>query len=244
MKKLLIALIVAGLLFLPAGALAEKLVFVTSDWPPYIMSEHGKPSGLDVEIVQELCKHLGIESEIQVIPWKRAVKYAKEGKADAIFAIRHTEERAGFLYYPSEALNLERTVIFAQKGSGIKINKIDDLKGKLIGTVRGYVYGPEFDNYQGLKRKDECKDDRELMKLFAKGRVPLIATPDEGTVKYLCKKEGIKAEVAYVLNETPSYIAFSKTLGEKGRAMAEKFGQMLLKLKKGGVIQKIESRYF
>lgn len=132
MKKLLVTLIVVGLFFSPVGALAEKLVFVTTDWPPYIMSKDGKLTGLDTEIVLELCKRLGFEADIQKVPWKRALKYVKEGVADAIFTPRRTEERAEFLYYPSEPLHIERTAIFAEKGSGMNISRINDLKGKAI----------------------------------------------------------------------------------------------------------------
>ncbi len=244
MKKLFLTLIVAGLFFFPVNALAQKLVFATTEWPPYVMSENGKVIGLDIEIVLELCKRLGFEADIQMTPWKRTLRHVEEGVADAIIAARYTKERAEFLYYPSEPLQIEKTVIFAHKGSGMKINKIDDLKGKVIGTVRGYAYGPDFDRYQGLKRKEECNNDRQMVRIFAKKRIFLMAGSDEGTMKYLCRKEGVETEVVYVLNETPSYIAFSKTRGEKGRVMAEQFGQMLHKLKEDGVIKKIESRYF
>jgi polar amino acid transport system substrate-binding protein len=245
MKNMLIALAIAGLLF-PVGTVpAEQLVFTTSEWPPYVMpvSENGKLSGLNAETVLELCSRLGFEADMQIVPWKRALAYAKEGKADAIFAPRYTKERAEFLYYPSEPLNLEKTVLFARKGSGIKISKLDDLKGKMVGTVRGYNYGPEFDNCLGLERA-ESDNDRQLLKILSKNRVPLIISSDEGTVKYLCKQAGVEAEVVYVLNKIPSYIAFSKAKGERGKVLAERFGKMLRKLKEEGFVQKIEGKYF
>lgn len=243
MKKLIVTLIVAGLFFSPADALAQKLVFGASEWPPYIMSENGEVTGVDAEIVLELCRHLGFGADIQVTPWKRTLKHAKEGMTDAVIGARYTEERAGFLYYPSEPLQTEKTVIFAHKGSGIKINGIGDLKGRTIGMVAGYAYGSDFDSYQ-MAKKYECYDDRQMVKVFAKKRLSLMAASDEGTLRYLCRKQGVEAEVVYVLNKTPNYIAFSKAGGDKARAMAEQFGQMLRKLKKDGVIRKIESRYF
>lgn len=245
MKKLIATLLLmAGLLVLPAGVLAEKLVFATSEWPPYVISENENPSGLNTETVRKLCQRLGFELEIQVLPWKRALLHIKEGKADALFAPRYTEERAKFMYYMSEPLNIEKTVILARKGSNMKISKIDDLKGKVVGVVRGYVYDPEFDKYQGFKRKDFSKDDRQLVKKFTNNRIPLIADMDEKVSKYLCRQAGVEAETIYVLNETPSYIGFSKIIGEKGKTLAEKFSQALRQLKEEGVIQKIESRYF
>ncbi len=242
MKKTVATFIMAVLLSLPVSALAEKLLFVTSDQPPYVMSENGQPAGLDIDVIRELCRRLGVEAEIQVLPWKRALYHTEKGDADAIFAPRHTEERAKFLYYPSEPFIIERTVILVPKGSGIKINSLDDLKGKVVGTVRGYSYDPKFDTEKGIE-KVECNDDAELVKIFAKGRISLTAG-SEGSMKYLCKKAGFEAETVYVLNDAPTYLAFSKAKGEKGKALAEKFSQALRQLKDDGFFKKIESKYF
>jgi len=242
MKKLL-TLTMAILLSSPLGALAEEVVFATSQWPPYSMLEDGKQTGMNMEIVRELCKRLGFESKIQIFPWKRALMYVKKGEVDAIFSARHTQERAKFLYYPSEAINKERTIILALKGSGIKATKLDDLKGKTIGVVRGYAYGSEFNNHQGLK-KMLCNDDDQLVRIFAKKRTELAAGMDEGSMRFLCKKAGIETEVVHVLEETVSYVAFSKAIGERGKILAEKFGEALRQLKKEGFIEKVQSKYF
>lgn len=243
MKKVFFTVISAALILLPGIALAEKVVFISSEWPPYIMSENGKPAGIDAEIALELCKRLGVESEIQILPWKRVLKTVEKGEADAIFAVRHNEERTAFLYYPSEPLNIEKTVILAPKGSGIKVTGLDDLKGKSVGTVRGYVYDPKFDTHKEIEKID-CNDDAELVKVFTKGRVPLAASCDEITLKYLCKKANFDAETVYVLNETPSYIGFSKAKGENGKSLCDKFSEALRQLKQEGFIEKIQSKYF
>ena len=53
------------------------------------------------------------------------------------------------------------------------------------------------------------------------------------------------AEVVYVLNEVPGYIAISKkAMGEKGKTLAEKFAETLRQMKKEGIIEKIKSKYF
>ena len=243
MKKSVAVLLTFIFLSLSGSASAEKVVFVTSEWPPYIMSEKGQAAGLDAEIIRELCNRLGVEAEIQILPFKRAMSYVEKGEADAIFSVRQNDDRKKFLYYPSESVMIEKTVILVPKGSGMKINSLDDLKGKAVGVVRGYAYDPKFDNEKGIE-KAECNDDAELVKIFAKGRVSLAAGADEGSMRYVCKQAGFEAETVYVLNETPSYIAFSKAKGERGKALNEKFDQALRQLKDEGFIKKIESKYF
>ncbi len=243
-KKLVIMLIIAVFIIVPLNALAEKLIFVTTEWAPYIFIENKEIIGSDADIIREICKRLGIEPEFEEVPWKRALKYVEEGKADAIFTPKYTKERAEFLYYPPEPLNMEKLVIAVLKGSSIKLNKIDDLKNQTVGVVRGYVYNPEFDNYQDIK-KSSFDDDNQLLRVLANNRIPLAAFTDEGNLKFISKKSGIEVETVYVLSETPSYVAFSKkALGEKGKELAEKFGQALRQLKEEGIFQKIRSKYF
>ena len=112
-----------------------------------------------------------------------------------------------------------------------------------MAVVLGFKYGPEFDNYQFLDRV-ECDDDEQLIKIFKKNRISLAVGVDEGGIRYLCKKAGIDTEVVYAFNENPSYVAFSKALGEKGKVLAEKFSEALRKLKEEGGIEKIQSKYF
>ncbi len=244
MKKLIVTFAFFVLAFLPTNARAEKVVIAFAVWPPYTMTENGQPSGIDIEIARELCRRVGIESEFQEFPWIRALNYLENGKADALLTPKQTEEREKFMYYPSEPIRIEKRVILVPKGSGIKITKLDDLKDKNIGVVRGYAYSPEFDNYQGVK-KTVCDDDQQLVTILAKKRVSIIAAVEEVSAIYLCKKAGIEVEVAYVLGGTPTYIAFSKkSLGEKGKALAEKFGEALKKLKEEGFIEKVQSKYF
>lgn len=193
-----------------------------------------------VEIVAEMSKRLKIEPEILVLPFKRALKYAETGKGDAIFAIRHTEERAKFAIYPTESIMLERTIIVARKGSGIKITKVDDLKDKYVGVVRGYAYDPEFDKHPGIIKVVSNTDDN-ILRMLAFKRMDLAAIADEGNLRYISEKYNIEFEILYVLNEIPSYIAISKKAkGEKdGKILAEKFTKVLRQMRKEGVIDKI-----
>lgn len=243
MKRLVVALVMC-FFTLPLSAWAEKLVIVSSEWEPYTFMENKQSAGIHPTIVSELCKRNGIEADIQIVPWKRALKMVEEGTAGAIFAIKKNEEREKILYFPSEKLDMERTVLVALNGSSIKVTQFDDLKGKNIGVVRGYSYDPKFDTYPGLK-KIECGDDDEMMKVLGASRINVAAGADEGVLKFIAKKRSLNIETIYVLNELPSYLAFSqKALGEKGKDLAEKFSKTLQELNKEGFIEKVKSKYF
>jgi len=243
-RRLIVAFTLSILFFSPAIVPAEKLVISFAAWPPYTMIKDGQASGIDVETARELCGRLGIEPKFREFPWKRALKYMKTGKVDALLTPRRTREREEFIYYPSEPMRIEKAVLLARKGSGIKATGLEELRGKRVGVVRGYAYAPELDSNQEIERI-VCNDDEQLVRILAKGRVPLIAGAEEGSMRYLCKQAGFEIEVVCVLDGIPTYIGFSKkALGEKTRGLAEKFSKALRQLKEEGFIKKIESRYF
>lgn len=241
--KLLVIFIVSLLSFSSTGASADELIVAYAEWPPYIFIKDRKVDGILTDIVNEVCKRLRIAPRFRLLPWKRALMYMRKGKADALLAPIYTKKRAEFMYYPSEPVNMEKTVFLTWKGSGIKVNGLGDLKGKLIGVVRGYSHGSEFDNYPGLK-KLPCNDGKQLVKVLAKKRID-IAVGETDALRFIAKQIGIPVEVIYVLNETPGYITFSKkALGPKGKILAEKFSRTLRQLKKEGLIGKIRNAYF
>ncbi|OQX19881.1 MAG: hypothetical protein BWK80_36320 [Desulfobacteraceae bacterium IS3] len=240
-KKLFVTWVLFIAVWAPVNSFAEKLVIVTSEWPPFAITENGQITGIHTEIVREFCKRNGIEADIRIVPWKRALEEVKEGTAAGIFSAKKTEERTQFLFYPSEILDVENVAIMALKGKGIKAAGLDDLKDKTFGVVRGYVYCAEFDNYTGLK-KDESTDEEMLVKKLANQRTEL-AVGDEKALLFIGKKLGIQLETVLIVNEVPNYLAFSKALGEKGKALAEKFDQTIRQMRQEGVITKINDKY-
>lgn len=247
MKKTVLTAIIFFLLFSPVAVLAEKLVFVGSEWPPYLFMKDEKPAGADVDMLAEACKRAGVEPEILQMPWKRALRDAKEGEVDAVFFPRKTEDRVKFLYFTPEKAYCVKVIIVARKGSGIKkTENLGDLKDKSFAVTRAYKYGPKFDNYKGALKKYECNDDKQLMKIFVKGRSEL-AIGEEGNLKYVARELGIQwdFETVSVVSEALSYIGFSKKANEeKGKKLSEKFGKVLKEMWDDGTTEKIMNKYF
>ncbi len=243
MKKL-IPVLAMFCLFFPAQVLAEKVVFVTlENLPPKVYKENGQLTGTYVDIIYEVCKRLNIEPEFRLISWERAIRDVKVGDADAIFPPVFNEERAEFLYFPSEPMTTKKNIIFARKGSDIKAKGLGDLKDKIIG-VNNYSYGANFDNYHGLT-KQYYTDIKELVQILNIGRID-VAVAAEEPFRFFAKQLGFadKFEAVYTISEEASYVAFSKAAGKKGEQLADKFGQTLRQLKEEGVIRKIEDKYF
>ena len=244
MKKVsVIALI--SVLFFSVNVSAEKLVLsVLEDFAPYQYMENEKAVGCDVDIMNEVCRRLNIELKVMPLPWKRALKTAEDGDSGGLLSVLHTPERESFLYFTSEPIHIQKNVIIARKESSITIKGFDDLKGKEVGVVANFSYGPEFDKYDGLK-KTVCYGQEELVRILDKKRID-AALGAEDPFRFIWKKLDLKErfEVVYVMAELQVYTGFSKKNGgENGKVMAEKFSEVLRQLKAEGVIQQIMDKY-
>ncbi len=243
-----ISIIVFGLilmLVLPFDAPAkEKIFFACDDYPPYGYLEDGKPVGIVADIVKEVCKRIGIEPDIHVLPWRRALTEAKIGKAYGLFALFRTPERAKFFYYPDTHVSYEKGIVVARKNSGLKVADIDGLRNLTVGVVYEYSYEPVFDSYKGF-RKDYSEDMVTLLKKLDAKRMDVALTTELG-FKYVSRKLKMTDRfeiLEYVRSENPLYVGFSKAKGEKARILSEKFGKFLKIMWEDGTIEIINQRY-
>lgn len=234
--------------FLPEAFSMEKITFASPEnLPPKIYMDHGKLRGTYVDIITAVCKRMKVEPVFVQYPWARAVAMVKNGKVDGIFPPFKTLEREEFLYFPSEPVSQTRNVIFARKIRNIKIKKLSDLQQYVVGVNDQYSYGPLFDNYRSRLTVDVSRtEEMQINKLTHQGQIRMdVAAASEEAFKYLSYKlnQSHDLEVVYVLSDTPAFVAFTKA-NAGNKKFADDFARTLKQLRKEGVIQEINDRYF
>ncbi len=173
-----------ALLQTPAQA-ADSYSLTTLEWPPYT-GESLAENGASVKVAKAAFDAVGATLEVKFFPWQRAVNTAK---TDANFIGYFPE------YY---AASIEEEFIFSDKmGSSplgfieLKANPVtwsslDDLKGKTIGVVSGYVNTEEFDAQMasGELTTEGVSDDATNIRKVAGGRIDM-AVIDKNVYEYL-----------------------------------------------------------
>lgn len=220
---------------------------VTLQYPPYQYEENGEKKGFVMQIIDEVFHRLGEDYNLEIIAWKRALKMVEDGDADIIFTIYKNDEREKFLDYSNEILIPQKTAFFVLKDNLIKYNgDFENLSDYIVGTVFGVSYGFKFDEAikkNELKTESVMTGDINIKKLLDK-RIDLIVSNEYGAM-YLMKKysklDKIK-KLEPILEEIPSYIAFSKkkNLGE----LRDRFDKELKKMKDEGRYQEIILEFF
>ncbi len=164
----------------------KKLDLATLNWPPYI-SEDMCNKGWVFQFAVSLLVSKGYQVNIHFYPWARSVKLVEQGKMDILFPEYFIESTAPSDTLPdkkrSQLLALSNMfpggelVLMQAKDSRFSLKAdLSNLKGKIIGVVRGYQNTPEFDAMmdKGLFSAVNAVDELQLMKLLAAKRVDFI----------------------------------------------------------------------
>lgn len=185
-----IKLLLASLLLVTAPAFAApKMITAAADpWPPFV-DQSNPTEGLSLEIIREAFKTQDYEVKMIFVPWARAEAGVKDGTYDILPDVWHTDTRAKeMLYSAPYAVNAVK--FMKRKGDPFEFKGQDSLKGKRVGTVRGYGYGDAFSKSPDFVRDDVPDLITNVRKLVAK-RIDLTLE-DEIVAKSVMAKDDPK----------------------------------------------------
>lgn len=175
---LLLPLCVCASLAQASGPLQVRLASL--EWPPYVGAQL-PGQGYAAEVVRAACARGGVDVQLDLMPWARALLLALRGDVAGVMPeYRNVEREAQFIFsapFPGGPVGL-----YKRRGADIAyaVDPGQDLDAALrsiashrIGTVRDYVNNATFDRADYLQREEGASDNVNLRKL-AHGRLDLI----------------------------------------------------------------------
>ena len=238
MNKLLV-LVAAGLTILSQPAMAVELTILTENLPPLNYVKDGELVGPSVEIVKEIQRRVGSHEQIQVYPWSRAYKMALHDENVVLFSTTQTKARQDKFKWVGP-LATKRDILVAKKGSGVKINSLEDAKKvKRIGTLRDDTRDDLLRSLGFTNLEPVSDEQKNAQKLFL-GRIDLWAYKKPG-LKTVCQLAGIddkEIEEVFHLREIHVSIAFSRNTSD---TVVEKWRRAFDQMSVDGTIAKIQS---
>jgi polar amino acid transport system substrate-binding protein len=181
-------LMIGLLLALGTSAFARTIVAAGDPWPPFVDPKN-PTDGLSLEIIRAAYKTQDYDVKMVYVPWARAEAGVKEGTYDILAATWHTPERSKFLRFSTPyAVNAIKFIKF--KGDPFEYKGLDSLRGKRVGTVRGYGYSDPFLKDAGFVR-EEVTDLMQNIKKVVDKRVDLTLD-DEIVVRFILGQDNIK----------------------------------------------------
>jgi polar amino acid transport system substrate-binding protein len=224
--------------------MSEDLIFkfVCEEYPPYEYLLNNNPVGMEIEVIEAVCREMKVKYSIEFMPWARVIKSLKTGEVDCVIGILKLDERKTYLLYPDLPISKDSRIILSRKDYPLEIKNISNLDGKTVGVVRGYKYdNPEFDSSLRFK-KDEAVDTKMLFDKLSHKRYDLIVI-NQAVAKHYAGSTWSNFKVhPYKVTETELFCAFSKK-SKISNKVFPKFNKTLNDLHKSKKIQKIWSRY-
>ncbi|RED52114.1 substrate-binding periplasmic protein [Aestuariispira insulae] len=169
MKKMRLIVLLFTMLLLALASLpakAQKVVLTGGhNVIPVMYESKAGPTGFAIEIARTAMERAGLEVEVKLYPWARAVAIAKHGDA-FITGFSYTETRAHDFAY-SDLLVNENMILVTRNGHEIPFDRAEDLTGRQIGYLNGSTFGPEFENLKRYFNPDpDTQTSRRIQKLM------------------------------------------------------------------------------
>ncbi|WP_206484120.1 transporter substrate-binding domain-containing protein [Thalassotalea sp. G2M2-11] len=205
-----------------AETAVTKIDIVAPHLPPLIeKNEHGKLTGRFVDALMKVEQHSSLDFNIQVVPWARAIKLAKNNLVDGIMPVLQIKEREQFLAFPEqELINFTGSVVIKRHDDAFIFNGFDALTSvKRIGKVRAMSLGHHFDKAQlnPLVEVSELTRLEDALNMLLLKRLDLVVSDALVADEVISKMPNHTnfSIMAIANTKEPSYLAFSKQFAKQ-----------------------------
>ena len=207
-------------LALAVSDVRDELMFLTEEYPPFNYVENGTIRGIAVDLLLGVFGQMDntISSDhIRVLPWSRAYEIALTRNNTAIFStVRLAGREDSFKW--AGPLGSERKVIFANRGSDIKISGPEDLEKYRIGVVRDDAAFTQL-RALGLDASNivEMGNVQAIISLMQEETIDLWCYGDLAGRYFTENETGDPSyfEVVYTLDCEDLYFAFNKNTPDR-----------------------------
>jgi polar amino acid transport system substrate-binding protein len=238
-----LAAILTLLVALGGPVQARDISMLTVEWAPHYGSTLPE-NGLTTALVKAAFRAGGHSSQVDFIPWARALKEVEDGKADVVMGAYYNEERAQKYYYSDRIYSLDLGLIARPGLDVLKYESLRELSAYKIGVSRGFANSEEFDAADYLNKDVATFPNLNIRKLF-RGRIDM-AVMNFDLFRYEAKKEGFCiSDVTFMdppLSTEGLYVMASRNIRD-GEKIIEDFNRGLLAIRQNGEFDRIVNRF-
>ena len=240
----------------------RPFIFVAEELPPYeFIDANGKPTGINVEIIDRIFGEMGIPYEIRFYPWSRAWLMIENGAADAVLSLSYQPERAEHLYFteeqvamwesgqiPPDFLWVPEYVFFIAKRhqQSLKFKSYQQIREDnlrvLVNTQ--YSYDREF-MQSGITRISRATPLAGMQALL-EGEGDLYPM-DRNVGWAMLQKEGFREQVTWLpkpLFYKPYLVGFSRQSSYPNNdVLMRRFYSRLREMRQSGLVSQMTSRH-
>ena len=190
--------------------LPKSITLASTDWCPYVCENQAHKPGIIHEYLTQVLKDKGIELKVEFNQWHESVKKADLGQVAGLLTAT-PEEAPSLLFTQTQTADYQ--VCFITRSDSKWLYKGDQSLSKVkLGSIKGYGYGDEVDQYI----KDHNGDSN--MRILEQGGIEQLNDmlfseeidtylDDSLVVLWLLQNSNIKVKLAGCLQRHPFYLA-------------------------------------
>lgn len=252
MKKAILMIILLTLIWAPASFGETLQLAGVENVSPLIFEENGQMKGLDYDIWMELSKRLGVQANIQLLPFKRLWSNLQTGELDGTLQIYYNADRENEIIYSKTPMHWSAHYIIVRKEDLPKYTTgtLEGLYGKTVGKNAGFFVTKEFEEAvkAGKITVDEQVSSELNLKKLVAGRIDCYVS-NLHSAMWAAKQLGIQDKIAPLpqpfAEKKGTFFAVSK----KSKNIADKEGFMakvndeLAKMHADGTVDRLSEKY-
>lgn len=241
MKRILIILVSAILLLLvnckenTDDSYPFQFRFLTEQYKPFNYVENGELTGLAPEILKEICQHLNIPFEAEVLPWEDAYTIARQSPNAVLFSTILNAERKDLFKWAGAISSVDWS-FYSSSQNQIPLNSLEDAKKiSRIGVITDYAI-TQYLVQEGFTNLVYISDNIEAfdqllngdIDLFPSDKITAEAALDELGMSYYSVTAQMKILTDMV------YFAFNKAIPDQ---VVADFQQEIDRMKENGSLR-------
>lgn len=183
--------------------------FLTTEYPPFSV-ESAPDGGLFVRAVRQALAKSGWKVSVRSVPWARVLLELPRGGVDGVL-ICWPDTIRRYRLIPSDTIFESQLGFFVRTEDAASLDaRLAYMRGKVVGTVRGYGYPPEL-AASGVVRQDAADDASNLVRL-AKKRIDYAAV-EKAVGDYILSRPAMLATRSEVTWKEPAFAILPLTVG-------------------------------
>jgi len=243
-RVFLLACAVVAFMTVQAGAEPLLVLFDKANPPFMYATADNKAAGVYPALVAAAFSRMDQPVEFEAVPWKRALQLLGSGRG-GVAGLYKTEERLR-RYDFSDPLHVETLLLVQRAEDPFPYADVMSLRGRLVGVLRGWSYGEEFDKARSsglFAVEEEDGDIQNFEKLLAR-RIDCMITVKESAEVYMASSN---SREQFLVQPRPfaqhsAHLAFSKQAHMRG--FLEAFNKTMADMRRDGAWDSIVSGIF
>jgi polar amino acid transport system substrate-binding protein len=203
----------------------------------------GQWQGLGVDVLRVLAERAGDSVHFKLYPWPRAIAMVERAQADILIGPYQSQERLKTLAYTDYGLYRDRVLFYGRSGQQLPWRgDLGALRQRSIATVRGWHYGPQFEQSRPQFDINEVPQLENGLQMLARGRVELLAANERniaGLVEQLRLEQAV-TPLCPDITQLDGYLAFPRD--PRFAAVRERYNALFSEMVRSGELARLGAR--